>query len=417
MKFSKVVDKIIGLFNSESKRNVVCFALANVLYSISTFIVNLVLPFVIDANFYSRFIYVFQMVLFMTGVTQFGIIMGLYRYIRQDRKSALNIYYLLLTCIYLLLLIMGCINNNIVNQLIKLGNLTYSENFMFYAALIVSSMYVYNKGKNVADKAYKYMMRVTLSAFGIRTAILLLLFIVRIESLSVALFLLFVLPFAQDIKDYAVNAVKYVRPAKVEKTMLQSFLYYSLRVWLIGALFMVSDKIFLISTKGLNVQFTTAIAFSAGFLGIISLFNQTFQNYFISNLSPDDPQHISNYIKRVKKLAVPYFAMLLGVVFVFCGLVYVFYERLGLIAVAVLFVTLLRAGFIAYWGMFSLLSKVMNLLNIELVLGLVRIVIVYCLCSFWHTDNLLLWYTIVLFVIPFPEIILSVMACRKVGNK
>lgn len=398
------------------QRNISYYVLANVLYSMSSFIVNLSLPFVLDTAFYSHFVYVFQMVMFMTGMTQLGIIVGLYRFIKQNRHEALNVYYTILLFIYLTLLILGCITNNFINQLIKIGQMSTVENLLFYMAIIVSSMYVYNKGKNVADKAYKYMMRVTLSAFIIRVLILVLLFFLHTTSLSLVLFLLFVLPFVQDVVDYIRNSFKHVSFKRLNRELLKTFMLYSLKVWLIGALFTTSDKIFLISTKGLDAQFTTAIAFSAGFIGIISLFNQTFQNYFISNLSPENPQNITRYIRRIKKMSLVYFVCLLFVAIAFSGIVYLFYSRLGMIASIVLFTTLVRAGFISYLGMFSLLTKVLDLLNVEILLGIARIAVVYCLCNLWHPENMLIWYIVVLFSVPFPEFVLSILVCRKTNR-
>lgn len=158
---------------------------------------------------------------------------------------------------------------------------------MFFLSIMVSSIFLFNKGKNVADKAYKYMLRISVTSFGIRIIVLCVLYFLQIKSLSITLFLLFILPFVQDIRDFFIYSIRYVRLGKIEKERLYSFLLYCFRVWSVGALFMISDRIFLIYTKGTDVHFTTAIAFSAGFLGIISLFNSSFTNYFLSNLSSD----------------------------------------------------------------------------------------------------------------------------------
>lgn len=127
---------------------------------------------------------------------------------------------------------------------------------------------------------------------------------------------------------------------------------------------MISDRIFLIYTKGTDVHFTTAIAFSAGFLGIISLFNSSFTNYFLSNLSSDRIDEIKFHVNRLKKMLIPYFGILLLICLSFSLIVYYMYPALKSTTAVVLFITLLRSGIISYLGMFSLLSQGIGLLKI-----------------------------------------------------
>lgn len=394
-------------------RPITYYILANVFFSVSTFLVNLALPFILDATFYAEFVYIFQMMMFIITLSQLGIVIGLYKYIKINRKDALNIYYFVETGIFIFLLILGCINDNFVSQLTKIGSLSSTENMLFYLSIISSCMYVFNKGKNVADKAFKYMTRVTLFVFILRIVALVILYFVKTNSLSVAFIILFIIPFVGDFRDYVYNTWLHLRMQSINWDMLKSFLLYSLAVWVIGCLFTISDRIFLISTKGYDLQFTTAIAFASGFLGIISLFNQTFQNYFLSNLSLANPKGINVYIQRVKHIAWIYFTLLFIIAVIFSAGVYIFYSRLGVIAAIVLFVTLIRVGVITYLGMFSMLTKIVDLLRIELILGITRVFVVYCLCNLWHPSNLLVWYITVLFIIPFPEIFLAYISCRK----
>ncbi len=392
---------------------IVSYFIANVVYSMSSFALTLLLPIALDLETFHRFIYAYQMVLFLTTVTNIGIVVGLYKYIKDNRQEALGIYYSLLLIVYVLMLALACTNRNIVNEWIKIGPLTRVENFAFYLSLMVSSMFVYNKGKNVADKDYRYMLRVTSSASAFRLLAIVIAYIFQIKSITILLLLVFVFPFGVDVKDFIKNAYHYVRPSTLNKPFVKVFIYYSLRVWLIGTLFMVSDKMFLISTKGLNVQMTTAIAFAGGFLGIISLFNQTFQNYFISNLAGSDAQSIVAYIKKIRKLLFPYLLSLLTICGLISGFVFCAYPSLGTLAAIVVFATLIRAGLISYLGLYSLLTKILNLLNVEITLSVLRIAVVYCLCNFWHCENMLLWYVAVIFIIPFPEVILSVLVRNK----
>ena len=386
---------------------------ANAIYSLSTFVVTLCIPFIFEKDFFATFIYDFQMVLFLTTVTNLGIVSGLYKFIVRNRNDSLNIYYTILTVVYLLIFALGCVNGNIVSRLINLGEMTNEENFMFYISLLVSSMFVYNKGKNVADRNYRYLFQVTLTACLLRLFALIFLFLYPVHSLSLALFVLFVLPFVQDIKDHICNSSRYIHISAIKKEALLGFLSFSLRVWFIGTLFMVSDKMFLIGTKGIDKQFTTGLAFAGGFLGIISLFNQTFQNYFVSKLSCNNPAEVYAYLQRIKKLALPFFLLLLLICATVSFCADLIYSSLGEQIPILLFLTLLRAGLLSYLVLYSLLTKVLDLLNIEIMLNVLRFIVTYALCNFWQADNMLLWYTTVLFVIPFPEVVLAFLTNQK----
>lgn len=391
--------------------------IANIIYSISTFAVNICLPYILEYSFFNEFIYMFQMVLFMTTVMQIGIVVGLYKFIEKSRQSIFNVYYIIILVVNILLLFLGLLSPNFISILLKLDTLTKTEHLIFFLSIIVSGIFLYNKGKNIADKAYKYMMKVAITAFVIRILIVIILCLYNTTSLSLTLFLVFILPFAQDIKDYLKNSFKYIRFKELDISLLRIFSIYSLKVWTIGTLFIVSDRIFLIYTKDINPQLTTAIAFSSGFLGIISLFNASFTNYFLSNLSSERIEEVKNYTKKLKGLILPYSVLLLVICLFFSGLIYIIYPTLGSIAAIILFITLLRAGLISYLGMFSLLTKVLDLLNLEITLNICRIILVYLLCTLWHPENLILWYTVVLFTIPFPELALTIIINYKIRRQ
>ena len=409
---------IVSKIKKALTKGITYYFIANIIFSLSTFIVNACLPKIFEPAFLNKFIYVFQMTLFITTVSQMGIVTGLYKFLEKDRLKSLNIYYTAILFINITLLALGLINNNnFITYLLKLESLSQLEHLMFFVSIMVSGIFLFNKGKNVADKSYRYMMKVAITAFLLRLLVLLILYYVNVTSLSIALFLLFIIPFIQDIKDYIINSFRFINVVKLDKCLLKTYLSYSLKVWIIGSLFVISDRIFLISTKGINVQFTATIAFSSGFLGIIALFNASFTNYFLSNLSSERLDEIRSYIRKLKKFLLPYIGILLTICLIFSIAVHLIYPALGTITAVILFISLLRSGLISYLGMFSLLTKVLNLLHLEIMLNILRIFVVYSLCTFWHPQNLVIWYITVMSVIPFPELALAFIINYRINRK
>lgn len=383
------------------------FFMANAIFSLSTFLVNLSLPKILDQQIFQAFIYIFQMVLLMTSVTQIGVVVGLYHYIKQHREDSLNTYYSVILFINFLLLIAALFPNNFILDLLNVSNLNKVENLTFFLSIIVSGIFLYNKGKNIAEQDYQYMFTISIWVMALRIIALCVIHIFQISSLWALLFLLFICPFVLDIKDYIINSFRYIRISSLNKNILFKFISYSIKIWIISTLFNVSDRIFLISTKDVDENLTTAIAFSSGFVGIISLFNSCFTNFFISRLSSTKIEELQRHTKLLVKIAPSYFALLLLCCLSLSMGVFVFYSELGSTCAIVAFIILFRTGGLCYLGMFSLLTKVLNILNLEIVFNIARIAIVSCLCFYWHPENHLVWFIVVTFSIPIPEVLLT----------
>ena len=406
-----MIAKVIQLL----KQDAICFFMANILFSISTMITNMLLPKILPTEVFTDFIYIFQMVFFLTTVFQIGLVVGLYHFIQKDRQGTLNIYYLSVGSLLIILGIFALWPANPLLNALNLNGLSMEQQITFFVSIMASEIFLYNKGKNVADKDYRYMLRISITAFIIRMIAVAAVYLMQITDTCLILLLVFVIPFIQDLRDFIVNSFRYIHLNIISGSLLRHMLIYSLKVWIISALFIISDKLFLISTKGLDISFTTALAFCSGFVGIISLFNSCFTNYFMSNLSISRMNEIRQHINRLFKLAPLYVFILLIVCGLVSGGIFLVYPNMGIIAPLVAFIILLRTGLISYLGMFSLLTKVMNMLNIEIVLNICRVLWTAALCYLWHPENILIWFSTVTFMILLPELLMSIITIRRVN--
>lgn len=394
--------------------NISQYLIANVIFSLSSFAVNLCLPFLLPTQLFNHFIYVFQMVIFMTSTLQIGIVIGLYKFHEINKEASLSIYYVTTLLLFAFYFLFSLFHNNILITSLKLDSLSYLEQITFALAVIVSNIFLYNKGVNIKEKVYPYMLRISTTIFLIRIGILSLLTFVEINSTSLLLFLFFILPFIQDIRDYFIHLCKHIKYSTISSSFTHSFLLYSFKVWCTGILFIISERIFLISIKNIDAKFTASIAFATGFVGIISLFTSTFTNYFLSTLSTNRIEEIKTYTTQLKKLFFPLMAVLITISFITAYVCKQIYPQLETNTPIVLFIVLLKTGIITYLGMYSLLSKTFNLLNLEIALNILRIITIYLLCTAWHPQSLLIWYGIVMFVTPLPELILSFIINNKI---
>ena len=399
------------------KKDFVFFLMANIVFSLSSFLVNIFLPKILSANTYTQFVYIFQMVLFSTNTMQLGFVLALYYFAKQNSKESFNIYYTLVSLLNIGILICCLLPHSFVFGLLKLQDLSYAERFGFALSVIVSSIFLYNKGANIQQKEYHYMLWVSLSAFLLRIAALIYIALTHTEGNTLLLLLIFVCPFVVDIKDYMLRVIRNVRPRQIKKPMLSDFTTYSVKAWLTGVLFIISEKMFLISTKDMDEVFTASLAFASGFIGIIYIFKATFYNFYLAKFSRDNIQEIKNYVQKLLKYALPYFVLLLFIVACSCICVRYIFGGLGESAWKILFVLLMQTGIICYLGMITLLTKTLNYLNLEIILNIFRVLLVWAICNLWKTDNMLTWYGVSVFALMTPEIIISAFIFNRLAQK
>ena len=413
MTLENVHEKIVALI----KKDIVFFLMANFVFSFSSFLVNAFLPKILSTSSYTQFVYIFQMLLFATNTMQVGFVLALYYFAKQNSKASFNIYYTLVSLLNIGILSCCLLPQSFVFGLLKLTNLSFTERLCFALSVIVSSIFLYNKGANIQQKQYRYMLWVSLSAFLLRMAALAYISLSHTEGNAMLLLLIFVFPFVVDIKDYTLRVIHNVRPRQIQKSMLTEFATYSLKVWMTGILFLISSKMFLISTKGQDEVFTASLAFASGFIGIIYIFKSTFYNFYLAKFSRDNMQEIKTYVQKLLKYALPYLVLLLFIVLCSCTFVRFTFGGLGESAWKILFILLMQTGIICYLGMITLLAKTLNYLNLEVALNIFRILLVWAICNLWKADNMLLWYGVTVFALMTPEIIMSVFILHKLGYK
>ena len=134
----------------------------------------------------------------------------------------------------------------------------------------------------------------------------------------------------------------------------------------------------------------------------------------MSNLSISRMDEIRQHIHRLFKLAPIYILLLLIVCALVSFAIFLTYPNMGLVTPIVAFIILLRTGLISYLGMFSLLTKVMNMLNIEITLNVCRVLWTAALCYLWRSENILIWFTIVTFMILLPELLMTIITIKRV---
>lgn len=395
------------------KKDLTLLLFANILYSFSSFLINMSLPKILSQDVFSDFIYTYQMVLFLTNVTQFGFVMALYYYMNERKEETINIFYFLIVILVFFILGISTCDNCIYDYL-KLDIHSYNEKIAFALAISVSGIYLFNKGVNIKEKAFKYMLVISIAAFISRLLLIFIIPILNIKSTTILLLILFILPFLIDIKDFCYRSLKHIRPSQISKSNFCHFFFFSTKVWLTSIFFLLSERLFLIKTKGLDGEITTAIAFATGFTGIIYIFKTTFYNYYLAKFSINNITEIKSYLHKLLRYGGVYFTFVILIATFISFFVFYFYDCFTILTSKVVFILLLQTGIICYIGMITLLSKTLNYLNKEIALNIMRLISIYMLCEYPITNDIFTWYITVIFTLMIPELLMSSFIIWKI---
>lgn len=388
--------------------------LANALYSASSFLVTLLLPFLLEGVIFEQTIYTIQMILFLTSILQSTLHVTLYFFYKSEPLESSQ-FYLLLTSIVLCLLFLGgfWFDNPLICWL-NLSSLSEREQFLFHLSVFMTCVYAYNKGLNMASKSFVRMLIVSLVAVVARVVLLLLFYLIGIDSLSMILWGMFILPFVWELVEYFRSILRTYASWRLNREFVSRFLSYASRIATISILSLYADRIFMIKMKEGDPTFAAAIAFSFGFMGVLALLYTSLSSYFLSSLDMKKQDNLILYLDKLKRGLLFFLPFLLFLSILFALSIETFYPHLGRLYSVVAFISLIKVGLFSYLGMSSLLSRVLNLLRVEIGFNVLRVGLVWCVCNLFYTEEALLWYIVALMAQFVPELIMNVIIIRKV---
>jgi len=370
---------IITTLKQKLSNHLFLFICANALYSVSTGIINILSPMILETSTYEEFIYIFQNIMFLTSLSTAGFIPTLLRYYKYD-KEVYKTYYLtsIIIIIFILLAFSFWINNPLL-ALLKIEVNSFAENIIIFLSIIFSLLFIFNRGLYTAQSKY-IAMTVNISIITIiRIVALFLIYYLHITSLSIILTLLCIIPFLGEISIFTKNLIS---TKWTNFKNYSTFLSFSFKISIVGVIYLLTNRLFVISTKDINDSLAASVSFAIGLVGIIHIINTSFNSYFIGKLDIRNYQDINNYIQKVKKTA-PLFIFLL---LILCMSVYLFvsnyYPTHPQESALISTITIFQSALISYLGLITLLSKTFNKLNLQLLLNCLCFISVFIFTKF-----------------------------------
>lgn len=390
------------------------FVCANALYSLSTGLINLLSPFILERNTYEEFIYIFQIVLFLTGISTAGIVPALLRYYKLDVDKYKSYYIYVVLFVFFVLVGLSIFRNNPLSEVLKINPDTLGENLIIYCSIIFSLLFIFNRGLMTAQNRYRFMVYSITLIFFIRIVMLLSIYHLQITSPYVILILTCIVPFIGE-------AIVFFREVfsckRISLDGFWSFLSFAFKVYIIGVIFSSTSRQFLVATKGFDDTLAAALSFSIGLIGIIHILNTSLTSYFIGKLDARDMNSINNYIKKIKRYFPLFICFTVLLVVTIYTIVYFYYPTEPKQAAIIASITMAQTSLMSYIGLITLLAKTFNKLNLQLIINVVCFCVIYVFIEYFFLClDIYIAYLIVSIFILMSESILAYMIMRNISK-
>lgn len=404
--------KFSTYFNKVTSSGVSRFLIANMLYSLSTALISIMSPILLQNDVYEDFIYLFQMVLFLTGIFSAGLVPGLLRYYKFDNKKFEFYYYFTAFIIMLLLMIVGLFPGNFISEALKIAPDSIFDSLMIYLSIVFSLSFIFNRGTQTAKCNYDAILKDVLIIFVIRIVLLLGIKLFRISNTYTVLMLLCILPF---IYEFGVFVLSFIRTKVSGLDKYGEFLNFIFKISIAGVIFTATSRLFIISAKSYDSSLAAALSFAAGMTGIITIFNTTFSSVFIGQLDHRDKGGVSHYIGKVKKFLLPFMVatLFLGLgIFIF---VFFVYPDNTLQASIISAITVVHCAMMSYLGLITLMTKTYDLLNAQIFLNICAFLLVFIFVRYISVSiNEYISYIIINTILLLIEILLAFFVLKHI---
>lgn len=388
------------------------FLFANALYSLTTAIISFLSPSLLENDVYVDFIYLFQMVLYLTGVFTVGLVPGLLRYYKLDNRKYEFYYYFTASLILIFLLILGLIPGNFISVALKIAPPSVHESLMIYLSVIFSLLFIFNRGAQTAKCNYEAILKDVVIIFIARIMMLICVKIFDISNPYVILSCFCVVPFIYELWVFVSSMIK-INISKLDAYW--DFVCFILKISITGIIFTSTNRLFIISSKSYNSSLAAALSFAAGMTGIITIFNTTFSSVFIGKLDHRDGKGVLQYLGKVKRFCLPFLlsTLLLGAGVFFC--VTLIYPDNTAQAAIISSITVVHCALMSYIGLVTLMTKTYNMLNVQILMNVCAFLIVFMFVKFISvTLNEYISYIIINAILLVVELLLAFIVLRHV---
>ena len=364
------------------------FFISNLVYSFSTYLIALLIPYKLNIESMAGFSAAFNIVMMLIFVFEFGLTVSYLRF-NQIYKISDQINAAIQLLIFVLLFILSqTVLGHYADIFFGVQNLGISQD-LIYLSIFALLSWIFFKTTLLAKNRIKDIIVHSFVILGARVAFLvyILFFVAEIDLDKIYLYL-FILPFALvmllNIK-FDITSLTACRGKFLDRRFrdlfikrFKQFLLFSALTYVINGLFIYTNRYAIIFMVDEKMTVTLAeLGYAMSFGGLIMIFITSLRSYFLSKFNIADMGAVMAHIEGLKRYR---WYVLLGGVFVAGAIATVVYfikpGYLSVDSAIYVFILIYESIVIAYLSMFSLLSKTFNFNMLELKLNFIRLLLV-----------------------------------------
>ena len=420
---------MISKIKAKLSNNATLYLLASLIYSFSTYIIVLLIPYKLDLQLMADFSAALNIIMMLSFVFEFGVVTSYLRYNQLYKATRYINAYVQLIIFLVILFVSQTFFGDMLDKFLGMDNVDLNQNYLYMAVFAILS-WVFFKNIFLANKN---IMMILINA-SILTAVRLvllgyMLFSDAKFSTDEIYLYLFILPFVfiiffnlkHDFSEFrkSLSFVKHKVQRKLFFKRAKQILIFAAATYLITIIFVYTSRYAVIYlTKMDATQLIADLGYATSFGGLIVIFSVSLRSYFISKFNISNPKDIQNYIKKMYSYKTQFIVASISFSASMASLVCMIKPDY-LTMDAVFFVFILVEAYLlsSYLGMFSLLSKTFNFNNLELMLNILRLVLVMGFVHFLLLEHPI-WGFIALNVsIVLVELLFAMIVLSKVNKK
>ncbi len=391
--FSKIKAKL--------SNNATLYLLSSLIYSFSTYIVVLLIPYKLNVTLMADFSAALNIIMMLSFVFEFGVVTSYLRYHQLYAPTRYINAYMQLAIFIFIFIISQSYLGDILDQFFGMNHVELDKNYLYLAVFAVLS-WVFFKNIFLANQNIMMIFINAVILTVLRVSILgYILWSDASFSTDEIYLYLFILPFSFILffnlkHDFSMlkRSLPFIKDAK-QRTIFykraKQIVIFAFTTYLISLIFVYTSRYAVLYLTKMNAkQLIADLGYATSFGGLIVIFSVSLRSFFISKFNISNPDEIKRYIHKMSSFKYKFILASLLLSAAMAWLVYLI-KPTYLSQDAVIFVFLLVEAYLlsAYLGMFSLLSKTFNFNNLELKLNIIRFVLVFA-----FTNLLLLKYPI-----------------------
>jgi len=420
-----LIQKIIEKLKSPA----ILYTLSSLIYSFSTYMVLLFVPYKLNLESMAQFSAVVNISMMLSFVFEFGVVTS---FLRFNQLYAITKYinaYMQIVIFLIMILLSISFLGDPIDSFLGIDKIDVKRSYVYLIAFAILSWVFF---KNI------FLSNKKIGTIFVNAVVLTL---IRLISLAVILFssynfsiedillYLFIAPFAVIMfynLNYDLGAIKdsikffsNIRAKRIFFKRFKTILIFALTTYVISLLFVYTSRYPIIYlTKENATKLLAEIGYATSIGGMIIIFSVSIRSYLISKFNISNTDEIKRYIEtmfsyRYKFLIATFLLSTLLSLVVY----YIKPSYLSFDTVIYVFILVVSYAFSTYLGMFSLLSKTFNFNNLELRLNILRLILVLFWTNLFLIDHNMIGYIGLNLSMVAVEFIFAKIVLNRVAQK